>query len=206
MKTNLLLSVVLLFSIASCDKEGSTPVSASGATQADPIKVKKNSKGNTVEQQNIQDRISVTTNPTKVLWIHLIALDGKIVQRMAVKNKVTSSGKRLEPRSVVVDPNQSSGDFPSVDGFRTNERLQPDGSYGSSDPYIYWFDPQGRYHQWGTAGGLGYLLTDYPIDLADPIDSVTGMYNASSAAAEWQKQQEARLSGRPAPQTTTEAQ
>lgn len=40
----------------------------------------------------------VTTDPTKVMWIHLIALDGKIIRRMPVRNKITSSGKRLEPK------------------------------------------------------------------------------------------------------------
>jgi len=50
-----------------------------------------------------------------------------------------------------------------------------------------------RYHQWGTAGGLGYLLTDYPIDLQNPIDEITGLYNLHKAAYEWQKTEEAKL-------------
>ena len=78
-------------------------------------------------------------------------------------------------------------------GFYTDEFIQPDGTYGDSDAYIYWFDPMGRYHQWGTAGGLGYLLTDYPIDLVDPIDAVTRLYKANAAAAAWQAETEAKL-------------
>jgi len=173
--------------------ENKSQESGSGAKQAKISKVPLNSKGNTVEQQNIGDRIDVTTDPTKVMWIHLVTLDGKILRRMPVRCKVTSSGKRLEPTHAA---NAYQGDFPKAgySNFETDEFIQPDGTYGHSDPYIYWFDPQGRYHQWGTAGGLGYLLTDYPIDLEDPVDEITGMYKMHQAAYEWQKQQEALLS------------
>jgi len=168
--------------------------SASGAKQAAIIKVPLNSKGNTCEQQNILDRTKVTTDPTKVMWIHLVALDGKIIRRMPVRNKVTSSGKRLEPTSAAVYGTMDhKGDLPSYDGYYTEERIQPDGTYGGSDNYIYWFDPMGRYHQYGTAGGIGYLVTDYPIDLENPIDAVTGLYNANKAASEWQEKEEAKL-------------
>lgn len=181
-----------LLTAESCDAR--TPqTSLSGAQQVTSTqKVPKNSKGKTVEQQNIEDRIKVTTDPTKVLWIHLIALDGKILRRMPVRNKVTSSGKRLEPTHAV---NGWESDCPtlSVSGYSTDELLEADGTYGSSDNYIYWFDPMGRYHQWGTAGGLGYLLTDYPIDLTNPIDEITGLYRANEAAAKWQKEQEQAL-------------
>ena len=133
------------------------------------------------------------------MWSHLIPLDGKIVKRMPVRGKVTSSGKRLEP-TTAASGGAGSGFYPDSpfkvgeNGYwKTNEFIQPDGTYGNSDPYIYWFDPQGRYHQWGTAGGLGYLLTDYPIDLHNSQDEITGMYNLDKAAYEWQQRQEVEL-------------
>ncbi len=179
--------------------------SKSGAVQVQNFpKVPQNANGLTCEQQNIWDRINVTTNPTKIMWIHLIALDGKIIKRMPVKNKVTSSGKRLEPKHAAYDGTNTgfpnSGFLqPGRDGnkdagyYRTDEFIGPDGTYGHSDPYIYWFDPMSRYHQWGTAGGLGYLKTDYPIDLENPVDSVTGLYNMHKVAREWQLEQEKKL-------------
>ncbi|HEU0085376.1 MAG TPA: hypothetical protein VFQ59_00225 [Candidatus Paceibacterota bacterium] len=145
----------------------------------------------TTEQQNIIDRLRVTTDPAKVMWIHLIALDGNILRRMPVKNKVTSSGKRLEP-VIAADANGHFLNVPGKDA-ETAEMLQADGTFGSSDNYIFWFDPTMRYHQWGTAGGLGYLLTDYPINLEDPSDKITGLYNVSKVALEWQQEQEKRL-------------
>lgn len=192
------LLFIVLFLTTGCKETKTTQTSKSGAEQVEKIiKVPKNSKDNTVEQQNILDRLRVTTDPTKVLWIHLIALNGDIIKRMPVRNKVTSSGKSIEPRFAA----DTLGGYPNS-GFRkpdskcqwkTNEFLQLDGTYGGSDPYIYWFDPMGRYHQWGTAGGLGYLITDYPIDLEDPVDAVTGLYNMHKAAREWQFEQEKEL-------------
>lgn len=181
--------------------ENRPQVSSSGATQVGAGQaVPKNTRNRTVEQQNIEDRIRVTTDPTKVMWIHLISLDGKVIRRMPVRNKVTSSGKRLEPKHAATYGNgyhmPSSGVV--VPGtrdstFATNELIQPDGTFGDSDAYIYWFDPMNRYHQYGTAGGIGYLITDYPIDLENPVDRLTGMYNVQKQAAEWQKEQEAAL-------------
>ncbi len=193
MKKNIKIFTFLLCGVlVSGCFETELQTSKSGATQAGPsAKIPLNSRGLTVEQQNIDDRLKVTTSPTKIMWIHLIALDGNIIKRMPVRSKATSSGKRMEPThsSGTNNQNPDSG----FKGFETDEFLQLDGTYGHSDPYIYWFDPMGRYHQWGTAGGLGYLLTDYPIDLRDPMDAITGMYKVHKEALEWQKMQEAEL-------------
>ncbi|MDO8510013.1 MAG: hypothetical protein Q7S15_00070 [bacterium] len=191
----MLFMVSLMLGAEGGCEEASNQQSASGAMQAKVISVPLNSKGQTCEQQNVQDRIRITTDPTKVMWIHMIALDGKIVRRMPVRNKVTSSGKRLEPSKAAGTyiSSSTSSSLPRYNEWTTDELLGPDGTYGGSDNYIYWFDPMGRYHQWGTAGGLGYLVTDYPIDLENPMDQITGLYNANQAATAWQKQQEVEL-------------
>lgn len=183
--------LVLCLGNDGCDEKGPQK-SASGVEQARLFKVPVNSKGNTVEQQNILDRIKVTNDPTKVLWIHLIALDGKIIRRMPVRCKTTSSGKKLEPTHAA-SRNQYGDYYPRFMDYTTDEFIQADGTYGHSDAYIYWFDSQGRYHQYGTAGGIGYLLTDYPIDLADPMDEISGLFKVHKEAFEWQKQQEELL-------------
>lgn len=182
-------AIVPLLSAQDCSNKSQR--ASSGAAQVtDFFEVPLNSRGNTVEQQNIMDRLRVTTDPTKVLWIHLIGLDGTIIRRMPVRAKVTSSGKRLEP---VTAANRNESYPEAGNGRETTEFIQADGTYGSSDNYIYWFDPMGRYHQYGTAGGIGYLITDYPIDLVDPTDELTGMYRMHAAAYEWQQQQEEQL-------------
>lgn len=192
MMSVLLVGLIGFLCMGTSDCDGVPQKSTSGAEQVKSIiRVPKNHKGLTVEQQNISDRIRVTTDPTKVLWIHLISLDGNIIKRMPVRNKVTSSGKRLEPRHVMND----QYNYPSagIGSWETDEFIQPDGTYGDSDSYIFWFDTMGRYHQWGTAGGLGYLITDYPINLENPIDKITGLYQVQKEALEWQKKQEEEL-------------
>lgn len=196
-RTFVILLTLMIFSIMACEPD-TKQVSSTGAEQASFTRqTPKNSRGRTVEQQNIMDRLEVTTNPTKIMWIHLIALDGKILKRMVVRNKVTSSGKRLEPRHAVnaADSYPNSGILRAGSRWQweTDEFIQPDGTFGNSDAYIYWFDVIGRYHQWGTAGGLGYLLTDFPISLKNPMNEITGLYNANKAATMWQKEKEAEL-------------
>ena len=179
-----------------CENNLPQKQSSSGASEiqlGSMYKIPKNGQGNTVEQQNIIDRIAVTNDPTKILWIHIIApMTGKLILRTPVRNKMTSSGKRLEPTHA----DGGSGTYRLPDapgGYHTDELLQPDGTYGQSDAYQFWFDVYRRYHQLGTAGGLGYLLTDYPIDLNNPQDEITGLYNASKAASDWQKLEEENL-------------
>jgi len=191
--------ITIMVSISSCayEEEPTKAIGGADIVQDLGFQIPKNSQGNTTEQQNIIDRLKVTTDVTKVLWIHLITLDGKIVLRMPVSHKVTSSGKRLEPITGA-SSNEYGRDYPyfkAADGniYETSEFMQPDGTFGQSDNYIFWFDPQNRYHQWGTAGGLGYLLTDYPIDLRNPQDLITGLYNMDKAAYEWQELQEKQM-------------
>ena len=180
----------VLFTAESCEPTTQQSNSITGASSIkESFDIPKNSKGNTIEQEQILERVKRTSDPTKILWIHIIALDGHIIFRNPVRCKVSSSGKRLQPTHAVVESQNSGGDFPPVPGspgVLTDELLQADGTYGSSDAYIFWFDPQDRYHQ----KGEGYLLTDYPIDLDNPIDKITGLYNAQLAASKWQKEQE----------------
>lgn len=176
-----------------CNTGPKTQTSESGVKQVtDLYQVPVNSAGRSVEGQNIWDRLRVTTDFTKIMWLHIIALDGKIINRLIVRNKVTSSGKRLEP-TTAGSSGSNGRDYPLYKDYETPEIMQPDGTFGFSDPYIFWFDPQGRYNQLGTSGGLGYLLTDYPIDLKNPIDEITGLYNAELTALKYQKEQEAIL-------------
>jgi hypothetical protein len=187
--------LIVSFTVGCGSDTPSAPLkSDSGAVQAKPVTIPLNANGQTAEQQNINDRIAVTNDPTKVLWVHLIALDGRIIRRMPVRGKVTSSNKRLEPKHYASASGEYKWDLPTDDkGYHIDEKIGPDGTYGESDNYIFWFDTLHRYHQYGTAGGIGYLLTDYPIDLANPMDAITGMYNVQKEAYEWQQQQEHKL-------------
>ena len=196
MRYTVLLAMVFLITMAGCNKIEPGPgeqVSSTGARQYNPGAVQKDSSGLTLEQSNIERRIKVTTDPAKLMWIHLMSADGKIVARMVIQGKITSSSKRLQPKFVYAGV--ASGEWKESYGAKfgghlTDEIIQPDGTYGDSDYYVYWFDPQGRYHQLSTGTtGVTYLVTDYPIVINSTTDQVTGMYALDKAAAEWAARQ-----------------
>ncbi len=189
-----ILSIVLL----SCGQMPSTPIpaqtSSSGAQTANVAKqfhIPVNAEGNTSEQQNIMDRQKVTSDPTKIMWMHLVDFNGRIYLRTPVRGKITSSTKRLEPVSVAAGVTGTGGystkeyGVETLDGHRTPELIQIDGAYGNSDPYVYWFDPRGYYYQLGA----GYILSDVPINTREPVNEITGLYNVDKAAKEWQDAQ-----------------
>lgn len=196
----LALAVIMSIGLTSCNIKADKPevlqTSTSGAKTVDvasQLNVPLNSRGNTVEQQNIIDKDRVTSDPTKIMWMHLIDFNGRMYLRTAVRCKVTSSGKRLEPTSCAAGRigGEYHEDFGArtPEGYRTTELIRVDGTYGSSDEYVYWFDPMGHFFQKGN----GYLLSDMPIEISDPINEVTGLYQANQQAVEWQKKQEELL-------------
>lgn len=124
---------------------------------------------NFVERQNIANRQELFDNPAQVSWIYCLAQNGQIVFYGPVQGKVTSSGKRLEPKSL----SGPSGDYYTrgtleFDGKWTTERIQADGTFGDSDQYVYWFDPAGNYFQWSGP----YFLTSVPIKIDNAVLNV----------------------------------
>ena len=102
-----------------------------------------------LERENIVKRLKVTNDPNTLQWIYPMSA-GRVVGRFPVLGKVTGGSKRLTPESYY---NGSSSE------------ILPDetGSYGSSDAYIFWFDPAGRYHQ--HRGDYFLSPVPYKIDL-----------------------------------------
>ena len=161
----IMLSVVLMASEA-CYEDNDT--AASGIERV-AISVPKQSNGLTIEQQNVADRLATDNLPGSIKHLYVIsAMSGDVLMYSTVRGKVTSSGKRLSPYQTtggqVAMPGREAIGF-SMNGerFLTNEILQDDGTYGSSVPYLYWWDAQGRYHQHYVAGGQILHISDQPI-------------------------------------------
>jgi hypothetical protein len=155
--------------LCGCDPlAGSAPVSQSGikkvtaevATQAD---------GLTLEQSNIQRRYMVDSEFEAIKHLYIIsAWSGDVILYSSVRGKVTSSGKRLSPYSVTSNVSGTNimndvGGYKLHDNRVTTEVLQDDGTYGSSIPYIFWFDQRGNYHQHYIQGGQVVHLSDVPM-------------------------------------------
>ena len=152
-----LIAIVVLILSSACANE-SIEARSDRRDQVVPVPAVKNF----TEAQNISRRVKLMDDPNLVQWIYCLSDTGQVVFYGPVLGKVTSSGKRLEPNSV-------DDDYPAnYSDSWTNERIQADGTYGSSDTYVYWFDPDGVYYQWSGH----YFLTSVEM----PINSVVLNY------------------------------
>jgi hypothetical protein len=96
---------------------------------------------------------------------------GTVILYSTVRGKVTSAGKRLTPVTTIGSYSCGKDDT-CYDGQRaiiggasvlTTEIEQDDGTYGSSAPYIYWWDSHGRYHQHFFTDDQIIQISDQPL-------------------------------------------
>jgi len=165
-----LLCVVLFTTRCGQTTTPAEPVSSSGVQKAN-VEVQTDVNGHTTEQVNILARYKVDNTVGSIKHLYIIsAYSGQVLIYSTVKGKVTSSGKRLTPTSVV-DNNGTNVSWDTY-GFdvniggqkcRTTEVLQDDGTYGNSIEYIFWFDTRGIYHQQYVTGGMLVHISDQPL-------------------------------------------
>lgn len=180
-KFSLFVAAVLACSIG-CQQRAADPVSLSGvkvisAEHKDLVKT--DAKGHTVEQKNIMDRLHMDNTPGAIKHLYVVsAFSGQVIFYSPVRGKVTSSGKRLSPPQVgssILENGSpdTTAPIPSVviGGHRyvSHELPQDDGTYGSSIEYLYWFDPNGVYHQHYIGGGQIVHVSDQPIAVKNVI-------------------------------------
>jgi hypothetical protein len=159
-RLNMLLLIVIgvvALSLQSCDEfTKKAPVSSGGVEKASTT-IQTDANGHTTEQNNIIARYKMDNTPGSIKHLYIIsAYSGQVLVYSTVKGKVTSSGKRLSPPSVVHYSYQSSGEY-------NPELIQDDGTYGSSVDYIYWWDTKGVYHQQYIQGGMMLHISDQPL-------------------------------------------
>lgn len=167
------LSLIAIVAIASLSLAGckpdDAPQSSSGVQKATVHVAVNPATGRTVEQDNIAGRLKMDNTPGSVKHLYIIAPEsGTVIIYSTVQGKVTSSGKRLSPKTI----NSSTTGFPVDFGNErhyTSEVLQDDGTYGDSAEYIYWFDAQGRYHQHYFTGGQIIHISDQPIQVKSVV-------------------------------------
>lgn len=157
------LGLMAVFILGCVDRP--EPMSTSGVAKAE-AHVVVGSDGLTAEQRNIKKRLEQDNKPGAIQHLYIIsAYSGQVLIYSTVQGKITSSGKRLTPSHLV-----SSGDIvrlPAIDGqernYYTDEMIGDDGTYGSSESYLYWYDVRGQYHQHYVSGGQIIHVSDQPI-------------------------------------------
>ncbi len=153
--------------LAGCDSK--SPVSASGIKKAEVV-VPTGSDGLSIEQRNVRDRLLADNQPGSIKHLYVVsAYSGQTILYSTVRGKVTSSGKRLSPTSVVEDQRHSGFDVEINGTHRTEEVLQDDGTYGSSVEYLFWWDQRGAYHQHYVTGGQIVHISDQPVAVKSVI-------------------------------------
>jgi hypothetical protein len=166
------LSLFLFVAVicVACETTPYTPPKSDSGVAKASVQVPVGSDSLTVEQRNVRDRVAADNKPGSIKHLYIIsAYSGQVLIYSTVRGKVTSSGKRLNPRTVIGgrfnDSSSLYGIPVNIAGaqFVTTEVLEDDGTYGDSVPYIYWFDSKGAYHQQYVEGGMIVHVSDQPI-------------------------------------------
>ena len=177
----MVMVTALVAGLGACVAQPPPPESNSGVKKA-TVQVLTGSDGLTTEQRNVANRLKMDNKPGSIKHLYVISpYSGQVIIYSTVQGKVTSSGKRLTPKTVSrvgmrgdTDGNTSGW----WDGFLvmfgqtpvlTQEVLEDDGTYGSSVEYIYWTDVQGRYHQHFFTGGQILHVSDQPLPVKNVI-------------------------------------
>ena len=171
----LLISAVLMMGADACvDK--SPVLSDTGITKAS-ADIQTGIDGLTIEQRNVKHRLEVDNQPGSIKHLYVISsYTGQVLIYSTVDGKVSSSQKRLTPTSVAAADGQYVDSehygMPVNIGGKwkyTAEVLQDDGTYGSSTPYVFWFDTLGNYHQHYITGGQIFHVADAPLAIKDVV-------------------------------------
>jgi len=141
------------------------------------VKVPIDKRGMTAEQKNVADRIIEDNKVGSIKHLYVIsAYSGDVIIYSTVRGKVTSSGKRLQPKTVAAQDGQYvSGMFQknkvNINGqkYVSEEMMQDDGTYGNSIHYLYWWDSVGIYHQHYVSGGQIIHVSNQPLNVKSVI-------------------------------------
>lgn len=169
MRHSLLVAATALFGLTFIGADGcgdKPPASSSGVNKA-TVAVQTGSDGLTTEQRNVAERLKADNKPGSILHLYVIsAYSGQVLIYSTVKGKVTSGNKRLTP-TMLTGAGEYHGDHINVkiggETFRTAEVLGDDGTYGSSGPYLFWWDTKGVYHQHYVEGGQILHISSEPL-------------------------------------------
>lgn len=147
----LLFVAILAFSVTACVEEGKPSAKSAQAQKAKEAANSINFTENS-EIDNIKRRLELTSNPGAVGFILLLNQAGQPIMYTGVKGKITSGSKRL------TEPDRS-GNWGAGNNNVVRAAPSDEGTYGSSDPYIYFWTTNGQYIQWSGS----YLYSDKPL-------------------------------------------
>lgn len=174
------IACLFLTGCGGCSKSNPQPAVSAGGVRQASTEVHTDANGHSVEQTNIIERLKRDNEPGAIKHLYVISTySGQTLIYSPVRGKVTSSTKRLTPSSMATAYHSGTGWNESGLAFNvsgekhyTGEVIQDDGSYGSSGEYLYWFTPDGRYHQHYLSGGQIVHIADQPLNVKAVIITI----------------------------------
>lgn len=156
MKKIILLTIP--FMLVGCEVPSSEPQQKN--LQAEVAKQAANSIrfSDNAEIENIKKRVELTSSSGLIGYVTIINKVGQSILYTPVKGKITSGSKRLtEPyKKISIDKGEWTGE-------EVVDSTSDEGTYGSSNPYVYFWAPGGQYFQ----TSMDYIYSDKPYRLKE---------------------------------------
>lgn len=150
-----LIAFLPLLSLAACHIPDAPPSTKNAQAEAAKRAADSITFSGNAEIENVKRRLELTSKPGNVGFILLLNEAGQPILYASVKGKITSSTKRLTDSQQKIRVDIGSNGYGEVIG----DAPADDGTWGSSDPYIYFWTVDGQYMQWSGR----YLYSDQPI-------------------------------------------
>ncbi len=152
----LIIVMAAALSVAACEPTKSQPQQRNvqadkAAAAANAIVFSDNS-----EIDNIKARIELTSKPGTIGFVILLNESGQPIMYEGVKGKITSGSKRLTKPTAIRHSSNMNGQ-----GWLLDQSPSDEGTWGSSNEYIFYWNQNGEYRQWNGK----YLYSDKPFRL-----------------------------------------
>ena len=176
-KTWIAMLVLASMLLVGCEEMAANPTTSASGVKKDSIVVKTGTDGLTTEQRNVKQRLIDDNQFGVIKHLYVIsAYSGDVIIYSTVRGKVTSSGKRLSPKTVAAQENGMTNNWwdgmsVNINGYehKTEEVLEDDGTYGNSVEYVYWWDSKSIYHQHYITGGQIFHVSSEPLSVGKVI-------------------------------------
>jgi hypothetical protein len=119
------------------------------------------------ERDNQIRKVTAFNNPNKLGYIYLLSDNGQPISFFVVKGKISNLSSYLTPDQQIVKDPYFDSVRPSGTAQQTSQGLvvqapDLDGSYGTNGEGIFFFEPDGTYHEWNGK----YFYSDKPYKMS----------------------------------------
>lgn len=160
-KLSIVAALGMTLMAGSCDVQPTNSTKQSESAKAAAAANSISFAAGNAEIENIKKRLQLTSDPALMGYIVLFNDMGSPILYTTVKGKVTSGSKRLT--APFQETALSRGGVAEASSSSFTDAPSDEGTWGSSNPYIFFWTTEGQYIQWSG----NYLYSDKPLRLDD---------------------------------------